>query len=135
MHDDVMMTPPYVKWPEDVLKTFLQNYEEKVYQLFEKARQTGKIRKGTNETTKAVDRGQAKLVAIALDVDPPEIVMHLPELCEEKGVTYVYVSSKQRLGNACGIQVQAASAAIIEPGEGKALLDEIVNAVKVLLKK
>lgn len=130
-----MMTPPYVKWSEDVLKTFLQNYEEKVYQLFEKARQTGKIRKGTNETTKAVDRGQAKLVAIALDVDPPEIVMHLPELCEEKGVTYVYVSSKQRLGNACGIQVQAASAAIIEPGEGKALLDEIVNAVKVLLKK
>jgi len=129
------MTPPYVKWNENVLKTFLDSYEEKVYKLFEIARQTGKIKKGTNETTKAVDRGLAKLVAIALDVDPPEIVMHLPALCEEKGVTYVYVSSKQRLGQACGIQVQAASAAILDPGEGKELYEEIVKAVKELLKK
>ncbi|BFI73179.1 50S ribosomal protein L7Ae [Nanoarchaeota archaeon] len=130
-----MMTAPYVKWPEDVLNTFVQNYEAKVYELFEKARQTGKIRKGTNETTKAVDRGQAKLVAIALDVDPPEIVMHLPELCEEKGVKYVYVSSKQKLGQSCGINTQASTAAIIEPGEGKQLMDEIIKAVDELLKK
>jgi len=130
-----MMKPTYVNWPDDVLNTFLQNYEEKVYKLFETARQTGKIKKGTNETTKAVDRGQAKLVAIALDVDPAEIVMHLPALCEEKGVPYVFVSSKQRLGNACGIQVQAASAAIIEPGEGAGLLKEITEALKQLLKK
>ncbi len=129
------MKPPYVTWSEDTLNTFLQNYEEKVYKLFEIAKQTGKIRKGTNETTKSVDRGQAKLVAIALDVDPPEIVMHLPALCEEKGVPYVYVSSKQRLGNSCGIQVQAASAAIIEPGEGAELLKEIVEAVKQLVNK
>jgi len=130
-----MMTPPYVKWDENILKAFLDSYEEKVYKLFEIAKQTGKIKKGTNETTKAVDRGLAKLVAIALDVDPPEIVMHLPALCEEKGVTYVYVSSKQRLGQACGIQVQAASAAVLDPGEGKALYEEIVKAVKELLKK
>jgi ribosomal protein eL8 len=129
-----MMTAPYVKWSEEALKTFLENYEEKVYKLFEIARETGKIKKGTNETTKAVDRGQAKLVAIALDVDPPEIVMHLPALCEEKGVVYVYVSSKQRLGQACGIQVQAASAAVLEPGEGKDHLNEITKAVNELLK-
>ncbi|MEM1684478.1 MAG: 50S ribosomal protein L7Ae [Nanopusillaceae archaeon] len=129
------MTPPYVKWPEDVLNTFIQNYEEKIYKIFELARQTGKIKKGTNETTKAVDRGQAKLVAIALDVDPPEIVMHLPALCEEKGVPYVFVSSKQRLGNACGIQVQAASAAVIEPGEANQMIREIVEALKQLIKK
>lgn len=132
---NIMMTQPYVKWPEDVLKNFLQNYEEKVYKLFEMAKQSGKIKKGTNETTKAVDRGQAKLVAIALDVDPPEIVMHLPALCEEKGVVYVYVQSKQRLGQACGIKTQAASAAILDPGEGKDLLSEIINAVNSLLKK
>ncbi|MEM1688111.1 MAG: 50S ribosomal protein L7Ae [Nanopusillaceae archaeon] len=130
-----MMTPPYVKWPEDVLNTFIQNYEEKIYKIFELARQTGKIKKGTNETTKAVDRGQAKLVAIALDVDPPEIVMHLPALCEEKGVPYVFVSSKQRLGNACGIQVQAASAAVIESGEANQMIREIVEALKQLIKK
>jgi len=129
------MTPPYVKWPEDVLNTFLQNYEAKIYELVEKARQTGKIKKGTNETTKAVDRGQAKLAIIALDVDPPEVVMHLPALCEEKGVPYVYVSSKYRLGEAAGIKVQAASVAILEAGEGQNILNDILKALNHLLKK
>jgi len=130
-----MMTAPYVKWPEDVLNTFIQNYEAKVYELFERAKQSGKVRKGVNETTKAIDRGQAKLVAIALDVDPPEIVMHIPTLCEEKGVIYVYVSSKQKLGQACGINTQASAASIVELGEGKQIMDEIVKALNTLLKK
>ncbi|BBL45761.1 50S ribosomal protein L7Ae [Nanobdella aerobiophila] len=129
------MTAPYVKWSEDVLNTFIQNYEAKVYEAFEKAKSTGKLKKGTNEVTKAVDRGQAKLVAIALDVDPADIVMHLPELSEEKGVRYVYVSSKEKLGQACGLHTQAAAAAIVEPGESKQLLDELIKALDTLLKK
>ena len=124
-----MTKPPYVKFEVP------QELAEKVYKAFELARQTGKIRKGTNETTKAIERGQAKLVAIAEDVDPPEIVMHLPALCEEKGVPYVYVPSKQALGSACGIKVAAASAAIIEPGEAKELVDEIIKAVEELKKQ
>ncbi len=107
---------------------------EKVLQVVEKARATGKIRKGTNETTKAVERGQAKLVIIAEDVDPPEIVMHLPLLCEEKGIPYVYVPSKKELGAACGLEVSAASAAIIEPGEAKKELEEIIKRINELKK-
>ena len=53
---------------------------EKVLQIIEKARTSGKIRKGTNETTKAIERGKAKLVAVADDVDPKEVVMHIPVL-------------------------------------------------------
>jgi len=49
-----------------------------VYEAVEKARDTGKVRKGVNETTKAIERGEAKLVVIAEDVDPAEIVAHLP---------------------------------------------------------
>ncbi|RLE57727.1 MAG: 50S ribosomal protein L7ae [Thermoprotei archaeon] len=107
---------------------------EKAYEALSIARQTGKIRKGTNETTKAVERGQAKLVLIAEDVDPPEIVAHLPLLCEEKGIPYIYVPSKQRLGQAAGIEVAAASACIIEPGQAKDLIEEIIkqlNEIKV----
>jgi len=122
------MTKAYVKFemPEELMK--------KVLQLVEIARTTGKVKKGTNETTKAVDRGEAKLAIIAMDVEPEEIVMHLPALCEEKGVPYVYVKSKQELGKAAGIEVPAASAAIIEPGEGAKLLEEIVKEVKNLKK-
>ncbi len=107
---------------------------EKAYQALSIARETGRIRKGTNETTKAVERGQAVLVLIAEDVDPPEIVAHLPLLCEEKKIPYVYVPSKERLGKAAGINVQAAAAAIIDPGDAKNLVDEIikeVNEIKV----
>ena len=108
---------------------------EKVYEAVSKARQSGKIRKGVNETTKAVERGLARLVVIAVDVDPPEIVMHLPYLCDEKKIPYVYVPSKKRLGEAAGIEVQASSAAIIEPGEAEPLVREIIERVKELRAK
>jgi len=119
---------PYVRFevPEDLAR--------KVYEAVKIARETGKIRKGVNETTKAVERGQAKLVIIAEDVDPPEVVYHLPFLCEEKNVPYVYVPSKSELGQAAGIEVAASSAAIIDPGKATDLLDEIVKAVEALKK-
>ena len=112
-----------------------EDLAEKVYEAVEKARQTGKIKKGTNETTKACERGIAKLVIIAEDVDPPEIVAHLPLLCDEKKIPYVYVPSKKKLGEAAGIEVQAASAAIIDPGEAEALVKEIIDKVKELRAK
>ena len=90
------------------------------------------IRKGVNETTKAIERGQAKLVLIAEDVDPPEIVAHLPILCDEKGVPYIYVPSKEDLGKAAGINVAASSACIIDPGDAEDMVKEIIEAVKQL---
>ncbi len=109
---------------------------EKAYEALRKARESGgKIKKGTNETTKAVEKGLAKLVLIAEDVDPPEIVAHLPLLCEEKGIPYVYVPSKKKLGEAAGIEVQAASAAIIDPGAAKDLVEEIIKEVEEIKAK
>ncbi len=124
-----MSKPFYVRFevPEELA--------EKVYKAVETARETGKIKKGTNETTKAVERGLAKLVIIAEDVDPPEVVAHLPLLCEEKKIPYVYVPSKKRLGEAAGIDVQAASAAIIEPGEAASLVKEIIEKVNEIKAK
>ncbi len=118
--------PMYVKFevPEELA--------EKAYEALEIARDTGEIRKGTNETTKAVEREQAVLVLIAEDVDPEEVVAHLPELCDEKGIPYVYVPSKDELGAAAGIDVAAASACIIDPGEAKELVDEIIEKVEEL---
>lgn len=108
---------------------------DKVLQLVETARNTGKVRRGTNETTKVVEKGIAKLVIIAEDVEPEEIVMHLPVLCEEKNIPYVYTPSKLELGRASGIDVSSASICIVEPGEGKDLLKEIVKKVEELKAK
>lgn len=100
---------------------------DKILQAVEIARNTGSIRKGTNETTKSIEKGIAKLVIIAKDVEPEEIVMHLPPLCEEKKIPYVFVPSKQELGRAAGIDVGSASLSIVEPGEAKDIVNEIVK--------
>lgn len=124
-----MSKPSYVLFdvPEDLA--------EEVYKAVSKAKESGKIKKGTNETTKAVERGNAKLVVIAVDVDPPEIVAHLPLLCDSKKIPFVYVPSKKKLGESVNIEVGAASIAIIEGGEAENDIKKIVEKVKELRAK
>lgn len=102
----------------------------KVLEAVENARATGSLRKGTNESTKAIERGIAKLVVIAEDVDPPEVVMHIPSLCEEKGIPYVYTKNKKELGRAAGISVQSASIAIVKQGDAKKDIEKIIEEIK-----
>jgi large subunit ribosomal protein L7Ae len=107
---------------------------DRAYEAVEKARDTGKLRKGTNEATKAIERKQVVLVVIAEDIEPAEIVAHLPALCDEKGIPYIYVPSKRELGAAAGIDVGCAAVAIAEAGEGADTVREIVESVKELKK-
>jgi large subunit ribosomal protein L7Ae len=104
------------------------------YEALQVARDTGKIRRGTNETTKAIERGTAKLVYVAEDVQPPEVVAHLPLLCEERKTTYVFVPSKTRLGQATGLDVGSAAACILEPGDASELVKEILQRLEILRK-
>jgi large subunit ribosomal protein L7Ae len=101
-------------------------------EALELARDTGRIKKGTNEATKAIERGVARLVIVGEDVTPPEIVAHIPALCEEKKTPYIYVKKQSELGAAAGLSVKSAAAAIVEPGKGKELLDEIVQKVAAI---
>ena len=123
-----MARPIYVRFetPSDVA--------DKALQLVQVASETGKIRVGTNEVTKSSERGEAKLVVMAEDVDPVEILVHVPMLCEEKRIPYVYVNKKQRLGQSAGLTKSAASIAVVEPGDAKALLEELINAFPTLKK-
>ena len=102
------------------------------YEALRQAKQTGKIRKGTNESTKAVERGTAKLVVISEDVDPPEIVAHIPILCNEMNIPFVFVPQKELLGQAISIDIGTAVACIVEPGDAKATLDKIIDSLNNL---
>jgi len=112
----------YVKFevPKDIA--------DKALQLIQVAKDSGKVRKGTNESTKAVERAVAKLVVIAEDVDPPQVVAHLPILCEERKIAYLFVPSKLDLGRAAGIDVGCAAISVIEGGEGSKTLKELMDA-------
>jgi large subunit ribosomal protein L7Ae len=108
--------------------------QDKAYEVAELARDTGKIRKGTNEVTKLVERGEALMVIMAEDVMPPEILAHMPLLCDERNIPYAYVASKAELGNACGLEKPTASIAVLDAGKGKPVLDNLVEQVKKLKK-
>ena len=116
--------PIYVKFemPEELIS--------KVYGAVEKARDTGKVHKGTNEVTKHVERRTAKMVVMATDVTPEEILAHIPVLCEERDVPYAYVPSRDDLGRAAGLNVSTASIAIVEEGEGKNLVEDLTKKLK-----
>lgn len=103
---------------------------EKVFEAIELAKKSGKLKKGTNECTKAIERGTAKLVVAAKDVNPKEIIMHLPGLCAEKGIPFALVGSKEELGTAAGVGLSTAAVAIIQEGEAKALVAEIAAQLK-----
>lgn len=106
--------------------------QDDALKALEMARDTGKVKKGTNEATKAIERGNAKLVIIATDVEPPEVIMHLPLLCNEKKIPYLYVPGKRQLGRSIGIEVPAAAAAIIDPGEGEKIVESIKEKLETL---
>jgi large subunit ribosomal protein L7Ae len=108
--------------------------QDLAYDLVEKARDNGKISKGANETTKQVERGQAKLVVMAEDVTPEEVLAHMPILCEEKNIPYTYVPSKDELGSSAGLKVATASVAIVNPGKDKAGIENIVKKIETLKK-
>ncbi len=123
-----MAKPMYVRFemPKELV--------DKTYEVVELARDSGKIRKGTNETTKTIERGKAKLVLIAENVSPPEVVAHLPLLCDERKAPYVYVPEKQRIGEALGLTVGSAAAAIEETGDSDKLVAEIIEKLKGIVK-
>jgi large subunit ribosomal protein L7Ae len=100
-----------------------------IYEAVRVAHQSGKVKKGTNEVTKAIERGISKLVIIAEDVEPPEVVAHLPILCEEHGIPYGFVPSRQDLGKSLGIDVTSAAAAILDSGDAQHIVDQIVASL------
>ena len=118
-----MAKPYYVKFqtPEDLVSP--------IYEALRVATQSGKVRKGTNEATKAIERGTSKLIVIAEDVEPPEVVAHLPILCEEQNTAYVFVPSKQELGKALGIDITSAAAAILDSGDAQHIVDQVISSI------
>ncbi len=112
------------------------NYEippeisEKALEAIEVAKTSGKIKKGVNEVTKTIERGKAKLVVVAEDIDPEEVVMHFPPLCEEKSTPLILAKSKKELGAAAGLSVQCSAVAVVEEGDAKDLIKEIAESTK-----
>jgi large subunit ribosomal protein L7Ae len=106
--------------------------QNKALEALEVARDTGKIKKGSNEATKAIERSAAQLVLIGADVEPEEIVMHLGPLCEEKKIPYIFINKQNDIGAASGLDVGSAAAAIVKSGKAKDVVDDLAKQLVAL---
>merc|ERR1712072_1592811 len=83
------------------------------------------VKMGINHVTKLVEEKEAKLVVIAHDVDPIEIVLWLPSLCQARGIPYCVVKSKARLGALVGKKTATCLAVTDVKPEHKADLEAL----------
>ncbi|CEG43794.1 13 kDa ribonucleoprotein-associated protein [Phytophthora infestans T30-4] len=83
-----------------------------ILDLVQQATNYKQIKKGANEATKTLNRGISEFIVMAADTEPLEILLHLPLLCEDKNVPYVFVPSKVALGRACGVSRPVIAASI-----------------------
>lgn len=108
---------------------------KKILNLTQQAMHYHQLRKGANEVTKMLLRGIAEFVIMAADTEPLEILLHLPLLCEDKNVPYVFVASKQALGRACGVSrpVIAASVTVQENSQINPQVQRMKQEIERLL--
>jgi large subunit ribosomal protein L7Ae len=123
-----MPKPSFVEWEPT------EELQKKALEALEVAKDTGRIKKGINEATKSIERGIARLVVIAEDVEPQEIIMYLPGLCDDKKAPYIFVKSKTDLGRAAGIERPTAAIAIVVDGKAKSLVDDVIEKINGLRK-
>jgi large subunit ribosomal protein L7Ae len=124
-----------VKLEEDTKKKILDILSE-VVQGTEGKKGEVRLKKGINETTKAIERTpKPLLVVIAEDIQPPELAMHLPKIAQEQKVNYCFVSKREELGKAIGLKVNCASLALLSvPEDKKDRITQIVNWVNAVKK-
>ena len=106
---------------------------QQIMDLVQQAASYKQLRKGANEATKTLNRGISELIIMAADTEPLEIILHLPLLCEDKNVPYVFVPSKMALGRACGVSRPVISCSILS-AEGSQLNPQI-HALKDQIEK
>ncbi|KAI0718309.1 NHP2/L7aE family protein [Fomitopsis betulina] len=99
---------------------------DQILDVVERASQFKQLKKGANEATKTLNRGISEVIILTADTEPLEILLHLPLLCEEKNVPYVFVASKAALGRACGVS-RPVIAASITNNENKELQSQILT--------
>ena len=86
----------------------------KIFDLLEKVTPLKKLKRGANEAGKSLNRDSAELIVLAADATPLEIILHLPLLCEDKSVPYIFVPSMAELGQACGTSRNVVACSVVK---------------------
>eukprot|EP00298_Acanthocystis_sp_HF-20_P026674 c4481_g1_i1.p1 GENE.c4481_g1_i1~~c4481_g1_i1.p1 ORF type:complete len:134 (-),score=50.12 c4481_g1_i1:230-631(-) len=109
----------------------------KILEIVQQATNYKQLKKGANEATKALNRGEAEFIVMAADANPIEILLHLPLLCEDKNVPYIFVPRKADLGRACGVSrpVIACSVLANQHSQLKGQIDTLKGSIERLMNQ
>ncbi|ENN76195.1 hypothetical protein HUJ04_002330 [Dendroctonus ponderosae] len=78
---------------------------KKCYKLIKKANQQKTyVRSGLKDVQTRIRKGEKGIVIFAGDVSPVEVMCHLPGVCEDKDIPYVFVPSRKDLGAALNVK-------------------------------
>ena len=77
-----------------------KKYTSRIHKLVKKASSSKMVKKGVKDVVKALRKGESGLCIIAGDISPVDVVSHLPIMCEDRRIPYIYVPSKLDLGTA-----------------------------------
>ena len=108
-----------------------EDLENAIFDLVKECKNA--VCRGSNEVTKAAERGGAKLIIMAEDVNPPELLAHIPMICEEKQIPFGYVRHQEYLGKESGLPegVKTASIALLEiPKAAQEKYDNVISKIK-----
>lgn len=97
---------------------------KKVLKTVKKASKAKHVKRGVKEVVKALRKGEKGLVIIAGDISPPDVISHLPVLCEDLQVPFAFVPSKEDLGSAGATKRPTSVVMIVPGGSGKNKLDK-----------
>ena len=112
-----------------------EDLANKIYDMID-LNKNGRVKKGSNEVTKSAERGTAQFIILAEDVNPPELLAHIPLICKEKGIPFGYVPSQEFLAKAINMpkDTSAASVAVMEITKGaQEKFHEVVEEIKLLM--
>jgi H/ACA ribonucleoprotein complex subunit 2 len=105
---------------------------KKCLKLVKKAAAEKKIKRGVREAVKAIRKNEKGLMVIAGNITPIDVITHLPVLCEEKDIPYIYVNAKEELGLAA-LTKRSTSCILVAPPKDEAKYKAFFDEVKALV--
>merc|ERR1712111_227883 len=90
------------------------------------------VRNGLKDVQTRIRKGEKGLVVFAGDVTPVDVMCHLPAVCEEKQLPYVFTPSRQLLGTAMGVKRGSLMVMVREHEDYKDLYQEMLSGVNTL---
>jgi len=106
-----------------------KKFAKKVYKLIKKGTKAKSIRSGLKDVQSRIRKGETGLVIFAGDVTPVDVMVHMPVVCEDKQIPYIYTPSRMDLGAAMGVKRGCLMILVKEHDDIKELYDEVSKEI------